>query len=165
MSVVERRFRRASAEHVVRLVPEGDTLRAEVDGRVHRVRVLRREPRLIELEMDGTRRILHLAVEGERRHVARGAAAFVLVPVDPASRRRIPRDSEQGLEAEMPGLVRSIRVTEGEEVAQGQTLVVLEAMKMEIRIAAPGPARVRRIRSREGDRVNRGQVLVDLIPL
>ncbi|PYQ14688.1 MAG: hypothetical protein DMH00_01155 [Acidobacteria bacterium] len=62
----------------------------------------------------------------------------------------------------MPGLVRRVAVVAGETVRRGQTLVVLEAMKMEIRITAPEQARVIKLHCGAGDQVDRGQVLVDL---
>ena len=62
----------------------------------------------------------------------------------------------------MPGLVRLVAVEAGASVQRGQTLVVLEAMKMEIRITAPEPSRVVKISCRVGDQVERGQVLVEL---
>ena len=62
----------------------------------------------------------------------------------------------------MPGTVLSVRVAEGDTVDVGQVLVVLEAMKMENTVAAPGPARVERVLVREGQQVQRGEPLVEL---
>jgi len=50
----------------------------------------------------------------------------------------------------------------GDAVALGQTLVILEAMKMEIRVPAPHAGRVAAISVREGQVVDRGQALVEL---
>jgi biotin carboxyl carrier protein len=53
-------------------------------------------------------------------------------------------------------------VTVGDEVAAGQSLLVVEAMKMEHVIAASAPGRVARVHVAVGDQVQRGQLLVDL---
>jgi biotin carboxyl carrier protein len=66
------------------------------------------------------------------------------------------------LEAQMPGVVRKVLVAVGETVERGQALVVLEAMKMEIQVAAPHAGVIEQIAVREGETVQRGQLLVDL---
>ena len=62
----------------------------------------------------------------------------------------------------MPGQVRELLVTAGETVTRGQTLLLLEAMKMEIRITAPSDGRVKRLLVAAGDVVDRGQRLVEM---
>jgi 3-methylcrotonyl-CoA carboxylase alpha subunit len=66
------------------------------------------------------------------------------------------------LSAPMPGTVIRVAVGEGERVEPRQTLLVLEAMKMETPIVAPYEAVVRTIHVTEGDRVAGGAVLVEL---
>ncbi|MCB9457792.1 MAG: biotin/lipoyl-binding protein [Anaerolineaceae bacterium] len=62
----------------------------------------------------------------------------------------------------MPGQVVNVLVAVGDSVTRGQTLVVLEAMKMEIRVAAPGDGTVRRLLVAQGDVVERGQLLLEV---
>ena len=62
----------------------------------------------------------------------------------------------------MPGTVAELRVAAGEIVAAGQTLVVLESMKMEISIAAPRDGSIAAVHVAAGDQVERGAVLVEL---
>jgi biotin carboxyl carrier protein len=64
----------------------------------------------------------------------------------------------------MPGQVRELRVSAGVEVAQGDTLLVLEAMKMEIRIQAQGDGVVARVPVSAGEQVERDQVLIEITP-
>jgi biotin carboxyl carrier protein len=66
------------------------------------------------------------------------------------------------LVAPMPAQVRAVNVAEGDTVEAGQTLLLLEAMKMEIRLTSPRAARVARLLARPGDTVERDQVLVEL---
>ena len=72
--------------------------------------------------------------------------------------------SETGttLEAPMPGLVARVRVSEGDEVSARQTLVVLEAMKMEHLISAPYAGVVKSIHCKEGQQVTKGAILMEL---
>jgi methylmalonyl-CoA carboxyltransferase 1.3S subunit len=53
-------------------------------------------------------------------------------------------------------------VSEGDTVERGQTLVILEAMKMELRVTAPEAGRVKRLLVQMGDVVERGQALVEI---
>ncbi|MGE0556262.1 MAG: biotin/lipoyl-containing protein [Gemmatimonadales bacterium] len=64
------------------------------------------------------------------------------------------------LKAPMPGLVAKILVEEGQEVAAGQGLVVLEAMKMENELKAPAAGVVASVRVKPGQPVEKGVVLV-----
>ena len=66
------------------------------------------------------------------------------------------------ISAPMPALVMRIEVTAGQEVAAGQGLIVLEAMKMENEIRAPRAGRIASVPARVGSPVEKGEVLVIL---
>lgn len=66
------------------------------------------------------------------------------------------------LRAPMPGQVRQVAVAAGQQVEAGQLLLVLEAMKMEMRISAPQAAKVARLGVSQGDSVEKEQTLVEL---
>lgn len=66
------------------------------------------------------------------------------------------------VKAAIPGRVLRIAVAPGDEVAQGQTLLVLEAMKMENEVRAPRPGRVASIEVTAGEAVAAGRLLVRL---
>lgn len=53
-------------------------------------------------------------------------------------------------------------VKAGDTVKKGQTLLLLEAMKMELRIAAPADGEVKAVRVKTGEIVEMGQVLIEL---
>jgi acetyl/propionyl-CoA carboxylase alpha subunit len=74
----------------------------------------------------------------------------------------IQAGGQSALSAPMPGTVIRVAVGEGERVEPRQTLIVLEAMKMETPIVAPYEAVVQAIHVAEGDRVAGGTVLVEL---
>ena len=69
---------------------------------------------------------------------------------------------QRGLTAPMPGLVLKVLVRAGEKVRTHQTLIVLEAMKMEHNIDAPYDGTVKRVNCAEGGRVAEGAVLIEL---
>ena len=63
--------------------------------------------------------------------------------------------------APMPGTVRKILVTAGQQVRRGDTLIVLEAMKMELPLTSMEDASVTAVRCREGELVAADAVLVE----
>jgi acetyl-CoA carboxylase biotin carboxyl carrier protein len=67
--------------------------------------------------------------------------------------------SDQNVESEIPGSVWKIAVKVGDQVAEDDTLLVLESMKMEIPVAAPCAGTVASINVSEGDSVSEGQLL------
>ncbi len=62
----------------------------------------------------------------------------------------------------MPGRIIALRVKTGDQVAKGQPLVILEAMKIEHTLQAPFPGAVTAVSTREGEQVSEGVVLVQL---
>jgi biotin carboxyl carrier protein len=64
------------------------------------------------------------------------------------------------LKAPMPGLILEIKVKEGDIVKAGDTLLILEAMKMENILKSPGEATVKSIKIKKGDSVEKNQILI-----
>jgi 3-methylcrotonyl-CoA carboxylase alpha subunit len=69
---------------------------------------------------------------------------------------------DASLEAPMPGTVVQLRVQPGTVVSAGETLVVMESMKMEISIVAPRDGSVASVFVAAGDQVERGATLIEL---
>jgi acetyl-CoA carboxylase biotin carboxyl carrier protein len=66
------------------------------------------------------------------------------------------------IEAQITGNVWKIEVSVGDKVEDGDTVVILESMKMEIPVEAEDDGTVKEIRCAEGDSVSEGDVLVVL---
>jgi len=69
---------------------------------------------------------------------------------------------EASIRAPMPGLVSNVFVSLGDEVQRGQTIVVLEAMKMENDLTTPRAGRVRALRVTKGQTVSQDDVLATI---
>ena len=61
----------------------------------------------------------------------------------------------------MPGLITDVKISVGDQVLQGTSLLVLEAMKRENVLQSPGEATGTKVNVKKGDRVEKGQVLVE----
>jgi 3-methylcrotonyl-CoA carboxylase alpha subunit len=116
----------------------------------------------LELE-DGTRALIHTAQAGDERYAQYNGTAYTLQKLDARASRRRNAVPEGDLTAQMPGQVVDVLVQEGEAVSAGQALVILEAMKMEIRISAPIDGVVMRVMVAAGDVVERGAALVEVV--
>ena len=71
-------------------------------------------------------------------------------------------DAEREIHAPMPGLVLKVDVEEGQEVAEGDGLLVLEAMKMENELRAPADGTVSAVHIAAGDAVGKNELLIEI---
>jgi propionyl-CoA carboxylase alpha chain len=117
----------------------------------------------IDLEVDRRRARIRVTRSGDALFVqsTRGTVSFKMV-----ARFVVPgvEPARGGLNAPMPGVIIDVRVTSGEVVAFGQTLVVMEAMKMEHVISAPSSGTVGEVHVTRGQQVENGAVLLTLDP-
>jgi acetyl/propionyl-CoA carboxylase alpha subunit len=157
------RYQVAGKIHDIRLDREGSLYHAVIDGEPVDFEVLERQPGQITLRFQGRPVTLYIAEDDGTRWVSYLGCTFKLEKPDRPSFQREAEGSQSNLlRSPMPSLVREIQVNPGDVVSQGQTLMILEAMKMEIRIQAPKPARVAQLAVQTGDQVDRDQVLVEL---
>ena len=70
--------------------------------------------------------------------------------------------AENDIKAPMPGLILDVNVKEGDEVKEGDFLLVLEAMKMENALSAPRDGKVKSVSVKKGDKVDKNQLLVEM---
>jgi len=117
------------------------------------------------LTIDGRRIRVAATRIGERSFVAAGCAAFEFVPVAEGRAARSRGLVTPTVTAPMPGKVLKVLVAEGDLVAAGQPLIVLEAMKMETTLSAESAAIVRRVAVSTGAMVDHGAVLLELSPV
>ncbi len=115
---------------------------------------------------------LHLDIEGHRQrctlapvqagftlYLPEGACHFQEVTADTGEAGHA--DDGDGLRAPMNGTVIDLLAAVGEKVAAGTPLLIMEAMKMEHTVKAPGPGTVEAFHFKPGDLVDGGAVLLD----
>jgi 3-methylcrotonyl-CoA carboxylase alpha subunit len=83
------------------------------------------------------------------------------IAAEGGARRRVPQ-AHGSLTAPMPATVLDVKVAAGDEVKAGDILLILEAMKMELPVRAPGDGRVKTVHCRPGDLVQPETSLIDL---
>lgn len=102
-----------------------------------------------------------VAAVGDTRWVYLGGRVYEL-EIEVAGRRRRSSSGPSSLSAPMPATVIRVEVSPGMQVHRGDTLVILEAMKMELPIRAASDATVASVNCRPGDLVQPGMPLIEL---
>jgi 3-methylcrotonyl-CoA carboxylase alpha subunit len=149
----------------VHLDRQGDFFRAIVEGQTYQVEVLDRQPGQISLRLGDHPITLYWAAEGGQKWISREGCSYLLKKPEPFSARNQTEDSAGNLvRSPMPAQVQELYVVEGDEVENGQTILLLEAMKMEIHIRAPKAGRIKKLYVQQDQSVERDQSLVELDP-
>lgn len=112
----------------------------------------------------GERRSAYVIGEGDLRSVYLNGEVYTFTrEVERRGRRHGTSGAHGGdVTAQMPGQVREVLVAEGDPVTRGQALIILEAMKMELRATAAIDGTLKRLLVAAGDVVTRGQLLAQI---
>jgi 3-methylcrotonyl-CoA carboxylase alpha subunit len=120
-------------------------------------------PRGIDLDFAGQRLLVSVYADGENDHVFSARGATQILTIDLLAHAGESQAETGRLTAPMPGKVLSFAVKAGDKVSKGQTLAVMEAMKMEHTIIAPGEGVVGELLYTPGDQVDEGAELLKLV--
>lgn len=139
---------------------EGETSEVEVaEGRVLITQFLglgkldAEGNRTLEFEINGNRREIKIQDKTERVRNTRGEAS--------ASKMADPSNPLE-VGASIPGTILKVLVKDGDEVKKGQSLVVIEAMKMETNIVAANDGTIETVFVKEGQQVKTGELLIKI---
>jgi biotin carboxyl carrier protein len=145
---------------------EGGKSRVLVDGREHIVDARCFDGFFYSLLIDNRSYEVTVEENGEGFRVQVGTEALQVQRLDPLRRARQgsgpARASQTRVRSVMPGKVVRVLVEEGEQVSEGQPLIVLEAMKMENEVLAPFAGTVVRVPVGPGAAVEGGAELLVL---
>jgi biotin carboxyl carrier protein len=137
----------------------------KINGAPYRVVVSKSDNEFVELEVNGTPYTVEMTpkVKKPKAVVQRQVAPAGPTPQS-ASTPLVTRPSgssgKNTIQSPLPGVILDIRCKVGDAVKKGQTLMILEAMKMENNILANGNGKVTEILIQKGDSVLEGADLV-----
>ena len=143
--------------------PSGDGYIAMLDDKTVFVQVVRADAERgqMDLLIDGRRVTAYVSTDITKRWVTVNGQTMMLTKTSDA-KRGVRHDYAGGLTAPMPGQVRSVSVRAGDAVKKGQTLLTIEAMKMEIRIQALKDGKIKAVYVSQGETVEREQILIEV---
>lgn len=116
------------------------------------------EPAVYTVELEGKAFVVKVSEGGDITNIAPTAPTAALQVAAPAA----TSTNAEPVKAPMAGNILKVEVSEGQQVAEGDVLLILEAMKMETQICAPKAGKVQGIAAKQGDVVAVDQVLMNL---
>ena len=128
----------------------------KINGNVYNVVIGDIEDNIAHVEVNGT----HYNVEMEKKQKAAAPIARprpAAVAAKPAAK---PAAAKGGVKSPLPGVILDIKVKEGDVVKKGQTVIILEAMKMENSINADRDGKITAIKVSKGESVLEGTDLI-----
>jgi biotin carboxyl carrier protein len=151
----------------VELVRTEQEWKCKLDGRELPLDVVSAQDGMLSLLLQGKSYEVKQEIVGAESNVVVGQERFSASVRDPRSfrSRRRAGASEQGvmkIKAPMPGKVVRILAPAGSQVEMGQSVLVIEAMKMQNELKAPKTGVVKKINVEEGAAVEAGQALAEV---
>lgn len=140
-----------------------ETYIVHFENESYEVEVTHQQDETLILIVDGHRQqVTAVEANTDEWWVHTGRGTFVLEWVTPFPSTSAPRVSDASLVAPMPGNIINVLVKQGQAVKEGETLMILEAMKMEHQIVAPTAGTVATIFYGAGESVQQDAVLLEL---
>jgi 3-methylcrotonyl-CoA carboxylase alpha subunit len=157
-------FRWRGVAHAVSLeYARGRPAAARIGGAAPRaLGTVSRSAAVIAASIDGQRQQARYLVTDSAVHLWTASEHYELLPDDPRTHEFAASAASGGLTTPLPGVVVAVPVSVGQQVAAGEVLMVIEAMKMEHTISAPHAGTVASVHFARGDRVPEGAVLLAL---
>ncbi len=156
-------YQHENTTYTLNLEPQPDgSYRAHIGDHTYEFSVKHTADGGLLLNLNGQQKRIYSAKSGAERYIHINGQTLNLAVPETRSRRRSTASAGDGLTAQMPGQVVDVSCKAGDSVQKGQTLVILEAMKMEIRISAPVDGIIKRVHVQIGQTVERGQSLVEI---
>lgn len=148
---------------ILEINPSGVDYVATMDDKTVSVQIIRADTKhgRMDLLVDGSRVSAYVSSDGAKRWVTINGQTLMLTKTSGA-KRGVRHDHAGGLIAPMPGQVRSVAVSVGDAVKKSQTLLTMEAMKMEIRIQARKDGKIKAVHVQQGQTVEREQILIEM---
>ena len=140
------------------LVVNGDRISYDMDSlNDNGLHILRQPNKNTEAYLEPNRQGLYdIQIEGNH------LSAEVLTGFQSSSKRS--RQDTGSIHSPMPGMIVDIMVKIGDRVKEGQTLLIQEAMKMQMKLRAPSSGVVKFISTAPGSQVEKGVLLISLAP-
>lgn len=135
----------------------------KINGNLYNVTVNDIEDNIAQVEVNGTPYKVELdkPIKAAPKPITRPAAAPKTESGAPVvARPAAASGSKSAVKSPLPGVILDIKVKEGDAVKKGQTIIILEAMKMENNINANKDGKVTAIKVNKGDSVLEGTDLV-----
>jgi len=138
------------------------------DKEPSRVEIISSIPNCLSLIMDNRTITAYVIECGDKRHIFVNGESFAF-QLDKGGARGTPRvvikEGESVVTSPMPGSLVKVLVSRGDKVEMGQTLAIVEAMKMENELKSPIKGVVKQVNFEEGNQIDALQPIIELTPI
>ncbi len=142
----------------------GKIFQASLDGNPVDVELIGVNDNRINFRVGGAAATAFVSRDGPKRWITINGHTYPLTKTVPARLNTSDAPLKELIRSQLPGLIRMVAVKKGESVKAGQTLAVIEAMKMENKVTAPFDGKVKKISIEVGQAVERGKELMEIEP-
>ena len=157
-------LRSGNMQYPCRVMAVADGYRVELGDEVVELTLSSIQDAWIRFESGGILQGAAFAFDGDDLHLDLAGVSHGFFEFTPALASAKGRDGNGRLTAPMAGRIVAVRARVGDDVVKGQILVILEAMKMEHEIKAPGDGVLGSVLVATGDQVEPKQILAMVIP-
>jgi len=157
-------LRSGNMQYPCRVMAAADGYRVELGDEVVKLSLSSIQDAWIRFESGGILQGAAFAFDGDDLHLDLAGVSHGFIEFTPALASAKVRDGNGRLTAPMAGRIVAVRARVGDDVVKGQILVILEAMKMEHEIKAPGDGVLGSVLVATGDQVEPKQILAMVIP-
>jgi geranyl-CoA carboxylase alpha subunit len=148
--------------HTLRVRPgRSGQVQVGLGNQHHTIQILRFDDGELRYAIDGLTRIAVAVMHGGELHLALAGTSFVFREVSPFPDKDSAQDATRA-RAPVAGKVTQVQVAAGDAVTEGQALVCVEAMKMEMWLTAQASGTVVAVHVKAGEQVESGAVLVEI---
>ena len=152
------------------LSQNGNLLEVEVDGKIYKVDLMHTADGTFSILENGHSYNIELVPHDQPKKYTAYTLynSFELEVIDAEARYLMNRGangfgtSENTISSPMPGKVVKLLVKEGDEIQEGETAIVISAMKMESEYKSPKTGTVAKINVKEGDTIEGNQILIEI---
>jgi len=131
-------------------------------GNEYNVNIKEAEGQTIKLEVNGSEYVVEMEKEVKPTKTPTLVRSQPKTVAAPTQNTLAAKTSTRKITAPLPGVILELRVKEGDQVKTGDTLLVMEAMKMENNILAEHTGVIKEIKIRKGDAVLQGDLLIEI---
>jgi len=148
--------------HTLRVHPDrSGQIRVGLGNQHHTLQILRFDDGELRYAIDGVTHSAVAVMQGGELHLALAGSSLVFREVSPFPDKDSAQDATRA-RAPVAGKVTQVQVAVGDTVTEGQALVCVEAMKMEMWLTAQAAGTIVAVHVKAGDQVESGAVLVEI---
>lgn len=137
-----------------------------INGNIYKVTIGDIEDNVAHVEVNGTSYLVEMekVVKPAMKPIVKARPTTAAAPAasSPVSRPAAPQGGAAGIKSPLPGVILNVLVNTGDSVKKGDTVMILEAMKMENSIKADRDGKITAINVKQGDSVLEGTVLITI---